>query len=92
MRVDRRMQLSLISDDVGKNKTKDSSIVKLRDGNSLINQPEQFHDLNEEHLSYALLIACSNHDLLMLRYLWENFGELFWDLSNFKVLMKQLIS
>lgn len=28
----------------------------------------------------------------MLRYLWENFGQLYWDLSNFKCLMKQLIN
>lgn len=49
-------------------------------------------DLTPEELSYSLLVTCSNHDLLMLKYLWENFAPLFWDLSIFKCLMMQLIS
>lgn len=49
-------------------------------------------NLTPEELSYSLLITCSNKDLLMLKYLWENFAPVFWDLSNFKCLMVQLVS
>ena len=50
-----------------------------------------FNELQSEETTYSLLIACSNQDLLMFRYLWETYAPLFWDLSNFKVVMKQLI-
>jgi len=55
-------------------------------------EEKQCNALSEAELTYSLLAACSNHDLLMLRYLWETYGSLFWDLSNFQCLMKQLIS
>lgn len=45
-----------------------------------------------EQSTYSLLVACSNSDLLMLRYLWEKFGSTMWVLDHLRVLMKQLIS
>lgn len=28
---------------------------------------------------------------MMLKYLWDSLGTLYWDLNNFKILMRQLI-
>lgn len=61
-------------------------------GNSFIAQEPSIHELSDEEASYALLVACSNEDLLMLRYLWETYGPLYWNMAIFKCLMKQLTS
>ena len=94
MNIDRRMSLALLTREPEDDSRATKAIIEepVKDGNQLVNVQDSIYNISEEHQSYSLLIACSNTDLLMLRYLWESFGSVYWVLSNFKCLMKQLVA
>ena len=66
-----------------------AQLIERNDETPTTDEPEkQFLDLTDEQLSYGLLIACSNRDSLMLKYLWEMHGSFFYSLANLKVVVQ----
>jgi len=91
MKVDKRLALALVVQDDSRHRTKTIGEQK-QVGNSFVSREIAVQDLSDEEKCYCLLVTCGNQDLLMLRYLWETFAPLYWDLTIFKCLITQIVS
>ena len=70
----------------------EQAVYKEGDGNSNIKEQTQYQEYSEECQCYGLLIACSNKDTKMLKYLWTQMAPYVYEMSNFECVMRQLIS
>lgn len=64
------------------------SMYKEGDGNSNIKEQTQYQEFSEECQSYGLLIACSNKDIKMFKYIWTQMAPFIYDVSNFTCVMR----